>query len=140
MKKEAAKPNITMYLKHMNDDLYYCMNDPNGRYQPLEENTVTGADGGWVVQWVCADDSITKINKINVNENKPKGNVEGKSASKNCGNVWAIKPKKVDTDGKVFQGTILPGTPNPPIFDGYTIKYTTKDGNKEKDPELQVPQ
>jgi hypothetical protein len=132
MAKETPTPNVIMYLKHMNDDLYYCMNDRNGKYEPLEEDSVTGVDANWIVQWECADDSITKINNINVNENKGGG--------RNRGNIWAKKPKKANSSGTIFQGTVFAETPNPPMFDGYTIKYKTADGDKEKDPEMRIPQ
>ena len=131
-KSTIAKANVVMYLKHMKDDLYYCMNDPNGTYKTLEPDTVTGADGDWVVQWECADDSIKKIIKINVNLSKDGG--------PSPENIWKSKPKKANSSGTIFQGKIKPGTPDPPIKDGYTIFYKTKDGDKEKDPTIQVPQ
>lgn len=131
MAKTDSTPNITMYLKYMSNDLYYCMNDPNGTYQPLQEDTLIVASPGWVVQWECADSSIEKINNINVNQNKGGG--------KNYGNVWQTKPAKANSSGTIFQGTILSGSPTPPVYDGYTIKYKTSSGDKEKDPEIRYP-
>ncbi|QSE99221.1 hypothetical protein [Fulvivirga lutea] len=119
---------ITMYLKYQNDDLYYSMDNTN--FSPLEEDTVTGVDTGDTVVWRLASNSnILKINNINVNETK---------GGRKSTDIWETKPKSND-GGQSFQGLIESGLDNTPKYNGYTIKYKTADGDKEKDPELKQP-
>jgi hypothetical protein len=121
---------ITMYLKHQNDDLYYSMDDV--KFAPLEEDTVTGIDTGDTMCFRLAKDSnIDKINSINVNEDKGGG--------KNRADIWEKKPKATDNTKTVYIGTIKSGLDKVPKFNGYTIKYKTADGDKEKDPDFEQP-
>jgi hypothetical protein len=119
---------ITMYLKHQNDDLYYSMD--NVTFNPLEEDTITGANTGDTVNWqLAADSNILKINNINVNESK-----NGQKSS----DIWQTKPKSTD-GGQTFSGLVESGLDSTPKFNGYTIKYKTVDGDKEKDPGIEQP-
>lgn len=121
---------ITMYLKHQNDDLYYSMDNVN--FSPLEEDTVTGVDSGDTVYFRLANNSnIDRIVQIRVNENK--------GGQKNRVDIWDRKPSATDSTHTVFQGLIKSGLDNVPKFNGYTIKYKTTDGDKEKDPEVTQP-
>lgn len=120
---------ITMYLKHQNDDLYYSMDNVN--FSPLEVDTVTGVNTGDTMEWRLADNSIQKINSINVNEDKGGG--------KNRVDIWDEKPKATDNTKTVFAGTIKTGLDNVEKYNGYTIKYKTADGDKEKDPDIKQP-
>lgn len=133
MSQKSNQADLIVYLKYMNNDLYYCLNDPDGTYKPLDEDTTFGVGSGWVVEWNCADGSIEKINNIVVNETKA-------GTSRNWKDIWAVKPKKVNTAETIFQGTVKTGVPAPQEFNGYTIHYKTADGDKKKDPLLKQPQ
>ncbi|HNP20086.1 MAG TPA: hypothetical protein PKL31_16730 [Fulvivirga sp.] len=118
---------ITMYLKHDND-LLYSMD--NVKFQPLEVDTVTGVNAGDTMRWELARDSnIIKINNINVNEDK-----NGRKST----DIWQVKPKSTD-GGQTMQGIVDPSLDEKPKYNGYTIKYKTADGDKEKDPDLLQP-
>ena len=118
---------ITMYLKHDND-LLYSMD--NVTFRPLEVDTVTGVNAGDTMRWELAKDSnIKKINNINVNEDK-----NGRKST----DIWKTKPKSTD-GGQTFEGVIDPSLDSKPKYNGYTIKYKTADGDKEKDPDILQP-
>lgn len=121
---------ITMYLKHQNDDLYYSMDNTN--FSPLEVDTVTGIDTGDTMYFRLANNSnIEKINNINVNEDKGGGH--------NRAEIWEDKPKATDNTKTVYMGTIKSGLDNTPKYNGYTIRYKTAEGDKEKDPDIKQP-
>jgi hypothetical protein len=121
---------ITMYLKYQNDDLYYSMDNVN--FNPLEVDTVTGVNTGDTVYFRLADNSnIDKINSIKVNEDK--------AGIKNRKEIWDQVPKATDNTKTVYMGTIKTGLDNVPKYNGYTIKYKTTDGDKEKDPDILQP-
>ncbi|MEQ8925100.1 MAG: hypothetical protein RLO81_04765 [Fulvivirga sp.] len=52
--------------------------------------------------------------------------------------IWETKPKSND-GSQSFQGLIQSGLDDTPKFNGYTIKYKTADGDKEKDPSVRQP-
>lgn len=121
---------ITMYLKYQNNDLYYSMDNVN--FSPLEEDTVTGVNSGDTVYFRLGTNSnIDKINSININEDK--------AGNRNRAEIWDQAPRATDNSKTVFMGTIKNGLDNIPKYNGYTIKYKTADGDKEKDPDLEQP-
>ncbi|MDX1629341.1 MAG: hypothetical protein R3345_11615 [Fulvivirga sp.] len=120
---------ITMYLKYQNNDLYYSMDNVN--FSPLEEDTITGVNTGDTVKWELAENSgIDKINGINVNETK---------SGRKSVDIWETKPKNTDSSHNTYSGLIKSGLDNSEKFNGYTIKYKTSDGDKEKDPGITQP-
>ena len=124
---------VTIYLKYENGDLYYSMD--NVSFSEMNESTVTGADPGDTVKWVCSDNSIDKINNIKVNKNKSSGG--------NWKDIWSVKPKaQQGSNGRIFEG-VLNDTQEPvsnPAINGYDINYKTQDGTiKDKDPIIQKP-
>ncbi|RED91901.1 hypothetical protein [Marinoscillum furvescens] len=131
MKSEGANPNVVIYLKFMENDLYYSL-EQDGTYEVLTETTITGVDPGNTVQWQCADDSIQQITSIEVNQSKP-------GSDRNWQDLWLELPVKVDPAGKIFQAVVKPDAPGTQQFNGYTIHYTTAEGEMEKDPIIKNP-
>jgi len=120
---------ITIYLKYQKADLFYSAD--NVKFRRLEEDSIIGVDAGDTVYFKVSDDSIEKINSIKVNEDK--------GGRKNRKEIWDQIPKAVDKTKKIYMGTIKRGLDNVPKYNGYTIKYKTADGDKEKDPEFEQP-
>ena len=126
--------DVTISLIHKDDGLYYSV-APSEVYAKLEEDSTVGADPGQTIAWTCGDDSIEKIQKIDVNKKKPGNNINWKD-------IWAEKPKKADASGRTFEGTVKNGSVDPsnPEFNGYDITYKTSDGKESTvDPKVQVP-
>lgn len=123
--------DITIYLKYFDDDLQFCYHNKN--FQPLKEDTITGVDLGVNVDFIVADDSIQKIRKIKVNESK----VKGEKADRK---FWSLEPEPYKGSNTYFRGTVADNlSDKKPVYNGYTVYYTTKEGDKEKDPKFQYP-
>lgn len=126
--------DVTISLIHKDDGLYYSV-APSEVYSKMEETSTVGVNPGQTIAWTCGDDSIEKLQKIDVNKEK--------SEAKNWKDFWEEKPKKTDSSGRTFQGTIKsdPVDPNNPEYNGYDIIYKTPDGKEiTVDPELKNPQ
>lgn len=123
---------ISISLIFKEGDLYYkTAKMPD--YEPMAENSVVGADPGDTVQWTCADESIDKINNIKVNKTK--------STARNWKDIWDSKPSATDSSKRTFEGVVKSTQPDEYEYNGYDINYKVKNGgDKEKDPEVQVPQ
>ena len=123
---------ITIYLKYTSA-LEYALEE-SGPYSPMGEETITGAKAGDTIVWTCADDSISKINNITVNRQKP--------VAWNWKDIWAEKPKATDNTKKTFSGVIV-DTEEPadnPAYNAYDINIQTKsDGDKDIDPLIKYP-
>ncbi len=126
--------DVTISLIHKDDGLYYAV-APSETYSKVEEDSTVGADPGQTIAWTCGDDSIEKLQKIDVNKEK--------SGGKNWKDIWADKPKKSDSSGRTFEGTVKSDSVDPknPEFNGYDITYKTPDGKETTvDPEIRLPQ
>ncbi|MDW3192356.1 MAG: hypothetical protein R8G66_08325 [Cytophagales bacterium] len=126
--------DVTINLIDKDGVLYY-KTAKMSEYEIVKEDSTVGADPGQTVAWTCADDSIEKIQKIDVNKEK--------SGYKNWKDFWESKPKKTDSSGKTFEGTIKSDSvdPSDPEYNGYDITYKTPDGKETTvDPDVQIPQ
>lgn len=124
---------ITIYLKYSGGDLQYSTD--NVTYQDMTETSIVGANPGDTVVWTCADDSIDKINNINVGKTKTSGG--------NWKDIWSSKPAATDNTKRTYSGVVStdPESPTNPALNGYDINYKIKNGgNVDKDPTIQVPQ
>jgi hypothetical protein len=124
---------ITIYLKYSGGDLQYSTD--NVTYQDMTETSIVGANPGDTVVWTCADDSIDKINNINVGKTKTSGG--------NWKDIWSSKPAATDNTKRIYSGVVStdPESPTNPALNGYDINYKIKNGgNVDKDPTIQVPQ
>lgn len=125
--------DVIISLIHKDDGLYYSV-VPSEEYSKVMEDSTVGADPGQTIAWTCGDDSIEKLQKIDVNKQKSEG--------KNWRDIWAEKPSKTDSSGRTFEGKIKSEEVDPdnPEFNGYDITYKTPDGKESTvDPEIRIP-
>lgn len=113
--------------------LYYKTADMS-EYKVMGEDSTVGAKSGQTIAWTCGDDSIEKIQKIDVNKEKTDG--------KNWKDFWEEKPKATDNTGKTFEGKVYSESASPTNreYNGYDIKYKTPDGREKiVDPDITIP-
>lgn len=125
--------DVTINLIDKDGVLYYKTAEMS-EYEIVKEDSSVMADSGQTVAWTCGDDSIDKIQKIDVDKKKSDG--------KNWKDFWDQKPKATDSSKKTFEGVIKSETVDPsnPEYNGYDITYKTADGKQSTvDPDVTIP-
>lgn len=89
--------DVTISLIHKDNGLYY-KTDQMKDYEKMGEDSTVGVDSSQTIAWICGDDSIEKINSIDVNLEK--------SGGKNWKDIYVEVPRGTDPEGKCWEGLI----------------------------------